>query len=146
MKRVFKLVVCVMVLILFSACGKRVLTTKEFLKEISKTSFITTDITKRMKDGTIISAYAVNNGEYQFEYYEYKDSNSAINAYNNDKKTLNDDGNKIKETKNGEYTKSVKETEETYNVIVKNKNTLIYASVSKEYKRNLNKTLGKLGY
>ena len=145
MKRVLKIAICIIVLILFSACGKKVLTGKEMLKEISKTSFTTNDITKRLRDATIKNAYVLNNGEYQFEYYEYKDSESAKKSYDVQIKKLKEDNN-VKEKRSGEYIKATSETEETYTVVVKNKNTLVYGSVSKEYKRSLNKTLSKLGY
>ena len=148
MKKYIKLLSLVLIVFLITACGeeKVKLDTKRFTEKISNLEFVVSDNTKLIEDKTIKGAYSAHNGKYQIEFYIFKDEKRAKEAYTSNKKYLENNKKKGKEKEDNTYSKYVQELTDTYNVLTRVEDTLIYASVNIEYKKDLKKVLKELNY
>lgn len=149
MKKVLGFLGCLIILFGLTGCGKQaVIKDKDFSDILMSEGFSVNIVTSQMEDDNVKSVIAANNGKYQIEYYEFKSDEAAKKAYENNRKFFEENGKtKGKERKKkDEYNKYTQELSDTYNTLIRNKNTLLYASVNSEYKKDFNNVLGKLGY
>lgn len=148
MKRIFKFFIIFMVLITLSACSEKKELTKDFvLKKASSNGFLITDSTNQIEDENISYIASLNNDKYQIEYYIFVNEKTAKEAYKNNKESFdNSSKTKGKEKNNDNYQKYTQKLSDTYNLLLRKDNMLIYSSVNIEYKNDLNKVISDLGY
>lgn len=148
MKKYIKILIIVPLVILLTACGaeKKPLDKNAAMDLLSNEGFIVSDNVGYMEDKTIKTALSAHNGKYQIEYYIFDSKKRAKEAYEGNKKSFNANGKKAKEEKKETYNKYTQELTDTYNVLTHVDNTLIYASINIEYKKDLKKVLKELNY
>lgn len=149
MKKIIRIVCCLVLLLGLTACGqtKEVVKEKDFKDTLREQGFSITDVTNQMEDKTIKNVTVANNGKYQMEYYEFKDDKTAIEAYKNNMKTFKEKRKDYgKETKKDNYNNFTQELSDTYNSVTRVGNTLLYASINIEYKKEFKKVLKSLNY
>ena len=147
MKRFLNLFVLILLVVILSACTKKkALSTKEISDKLSNNGFIITDVTNQMEDSNINYVASANNGKFQIEYYVFVDVDNAKKAYESNKASFENNKTKGKEKEAETYQKYTQELSDTYNLIARIDNTLIYSSVNIEYKKVLNKVIKDLGY
>lgn len=147
MKRFLNLFVLILLVVMLSACTqKKALSTKEISDKLSNNGFTITDVTSQMEDSNISYVASANNGKFQIEYYVFTDETNAKKAYESNKESFENNKTKGKEQKDETYQKYTQELSDTYNLISRIDNTLIYSSVNIEYKKDLNKVIKDLGY
>lgn len=147
MKRFFKIFVFIFMALMLSACGnKKALTPREITIKLFNNSFSVTDVTSQMEDKSISYVASANNGRFQIEYYVFVNEEDAKKAYKNNKESFESYKTKGKEKAKESYEKYTQQLSDTYNLIIRVDNTLLYSSVNIEYKRDLNKVIKELGY
>ena len=148
MKKLIKIILCITVALTLCACGKKSALTKKDAKKIfENNSFIIYDLTDQMADSSIESIFSANNGKFQVEFIVYKNESDAQKLYESNIKTFESSsktkGNKVNEKT---YSKYVQKLTDTYNVVEKVGNTVIYVSADIEYKNDVKDIIKKLGY
>lgn len=148
MKRIFKIFIMITMLLTLSACSEKNKLTKDFtLEKLSSNGFLITDVTNQIEDENISYIASANNNKFQIEYYIFVDEKTALKAYKNNKDSFeNTSKTKGKEKKSDNYQKYTQKLSDTYNLLLKVDNMLIYSSVNIEYKSDLNKIISDLGY
>lgn len=147
MKKITKIFVLIIMVVLLSACGeKTALKSEELVSILSNNGFIVNDVTDQMEDSSVTYVASANNGKFQIEYYVFETKKQAKAAYTNNKKSFETNKTEGKETSGDTYNKYVQELSDTYNVITRVDNTLLYASVNIEYKGTLKNVIKDLGY
>ena len=148
MKKYIKILSIILIVIVATACGKvkEKLNDKQFTEKISNLAFVVTDNTSMIEDETIKSSYSAHNGKYQIEFYIFKDKKRAEEAYQSNKKYFENNGKKGKEKRKDTYSKYMQELSDTYNVLIRVDDTLLYSSINIDYKKELNKVLKELNY
>lgn len=149
MKRIFKLFTFIFLIILLSGCGKEkvALSKEEFAEKLGEQGFIVSDVTTQIEDENITFVASASNNLYQIEVYVFKDDNYAKEAYKTNKESfVNLTNEKGKEKTNDNYEKYTQSLSDTYNMVVRLDNTLVYSSVNKEYKKSLDKVIKNIGY
>ena len=99
-----------------------------------------------MEDKNIKSVITANNGKYQIEFFTFNSKKNAKEAYNTNVKSFLANKNVKKEKNEDNYDKFTQELSDTYNVVIRLDNTLLYSSINLEYKNDLNKIIKKLNY
>ena len=148
MKKYIKILIILPIVILLTACGKpkEALNKNNAMDLLSNNGFVVSDNVNYMEDKTVKTAFSAHNGKYQVEFYIFDSEKRAKEAYKGNKKTFDANGKKAKEEKNDVYNKYIQELTDTYNVLTQIDNTLFYASVNIEYKKDINKVLKELNY
>lgn len=147
MKKTYKILALILILLLVCGCDKKQsLNKEEITNELSSNGFIITDITDRMEDDNITAVLVANNSKYSIEYYRFKDNKSASESFKNNKKLFENYSRNGKEKTKDNYNTYTQEIENKYNLLIRVDNTLIYASINNEYKSDLNKVLKNIGY
>lgn len=148
MKKYIKILIIVSLVIFLTACSgpKKPLDKNTAMDLLANEGFVVSDNVSYMEDKTIKTALSGHNGKYQIEYYIFDSEKRAKEAYNGNKKSFDANEKKAKEKKKDAYNKYTQELTDTYNVLVRVDNTLIYASINIEYKKDLNKVLKELNY
>lgn len=144
------LLLCILVLFVLTGCGKKeVLTAEKFEEVLTKEGFSVTDVTSALDDKTIKSVLTANNGIYQVEFYVTENDKRAKEIYENNRNVFKENetkSSKQKEISKTDYEKYTFELENQYEVIIRNKNTMVYASLNSDNKKSLNKIIDKLNY
>lgn len=144
------LLLCILVLFVLTGCGKKeVLTAEKFEEVLTKEGFSVTDVTSALDDKTIKSVLTANNGIYQVEFYVTENDKRAKEIYENNRNVFKENetkASKQKEISKTDYEKYTFELENQYQVIIRNKNTMVYASLNSDNKKSLNKIIDKLNY
>ncbi len=141
--------VCILFLIslLLTACGeKKTLTADQVSSKLSSNGFTVIDVTNQMEDKNISYVVSANNGRFQIEYYVFVSEEEAKKAYESNKIGFESNKNKGKEKTGETYQKYTRQLSDTYNLLTRVNNTLLYSSVNIEYKKDLNKVIKDLGY
>lgn len=150
MKKIILGIITIFIMLLLTGCGNRkALTNNEFSEILGLEGFAITDVTALMEDENIEVLAAANNNNYQLEYHIYKTTAAAKKAYEGNKKsfeTYKKGNNKEKSLSGNNYDKYTLELSDEYKVVSRIDNTLVYASINLEYKKDLNIILDKLGY
>ena len=147
MKKITKLLMFLFIIVLLSGCGsKKVLKTSDIKSKLSNLGFTTTDVTSYMEDKNIKSVITANNGKYQKEFYTFNSKKNAKEAYKTNVKSFLANKKDKKEKNEDNYDKFIQELSDTYNVVIRLDNTLLYGSVNLEYKKDLNKVIKNLNY
>lgn len=149
MKKIFKLFTLMFLFILLSGCAneKKALTKEEFTKKLTDQGFIVNDVTMQIEDENINFVASANNNLYQIEVYVFKDAKFAKDAYKTNKESfINLSKQKGSEKISDDYEKYTQSLTDTYNMVIRVDNTLVYSVVNKEYKKSLNKVIKNIGY
>ena len=148
MKKYIKIVIVLLVVLILTGCGdkKTALNQKQITDKLYKLEFFVDDNTKLMEDSTTRTALSAYNSKYQIEYYIFKDEKRAKEAFQDNKKYFDNNGKKGKEKTKENYSKYVQELSDTYNVLTRVDNTLLYISSNIEYKSDIKKVLKELNY
>ena len=147
MKKIIKILMFLFIIVALSGCGsKKVLKPSDVQNKLSSLGFSINDITNYMEDKNIKSVITANNGKYQIEFFTFNSKKNAKEAYNTNVKSFLANKNVKKEKNEDSYDKFTQELSDTYNVVIRLDNTLLYSSINLEYKNDLNKVIKKLNY
>ncbi len=147
MKKIIKILMFLFIIVALSGCGsKKVLKPSDVQNKLSSLDFSINDITNYMEDKNIKSVITANNGKYQIEFFTFNSKKNAKEAYNTNVKSFLANKNVKKEKNEDNYDKFTQELSDTYNVVIRLDNTLLYSSINLEYKNDLNKIIKKLNY
>lgn len=147
MKKIIKIFMFLFIIVALSGCGsKKVLKPSDVQNKLSSLDFSINDITNYMEDKNIKSVITANNGKYQIEFFTFNSKKNAKEAYNTNVKSFLANKNVKKEKNEDNYDKFTQELSDTYNVVIRLDNTLLYSSINLEYKNDLNKIIKKLNY
>ncbi len=147
MKTFKKIFILLFAVIMLTACSeKKALKSDEAALILSNNGFTVTDVTGQMEDDRISYVASANNGRFQIEYYVFAKEDDAKEAYESNKESFENNKTKGKEKKDETYQKYTQELSDTYNVLTRVGNTLLYSSVNIEYKKDLNDVIKDLGY
>ena len=145
MKKIIKILMFLFIIVALSGCGsKKVLKPSDVQNRLSSLGFSINDITNYMEDKNIKSVITANNGKYQIEFFTFNSKKNAKEAYNTNVKSFLANKNVKKEKNEDNYDKFTQELSDTYNVVIRLDNTLLYSSINLEYKNDLNKIIKKL--
>lgn len=147
MKKIIKLFTCLLIIVTLSGCGsKKALKSNDIKNKLSNLGFTINDVTSYMEDKNIKNVITANNGKYQIEFYTFDSKKDAKKAYETNVKNFSINKKNKKEKHKDNYDKFTQELSDTYNMVIRLNNTLLYSSINLEYKRDLNKTIKNLGY
>ena len=147
MKKIIKLFTCLLIIVTLSGCGsKKALKSNDIKNKLSNFGFTINDVTSYMEDKNIKNVITANNGKYQIEFYTFDSKEDAKKAYETNVKNFTINKKNKKEKHEDNYDKFTQELSDTYNMVIRLNNTLLYSSINLEYKRDLNKTIKNLGY
>lgn len=147
MKKLFKFIICILLVIALSGCGNKDALNKDtFYTELTNLGFGVMDVTSQIEDKNIKTIYTANNGKYQFEFYIFDKKENALAAYKSNRDYLKQKKGKEKEIEKENYNKFTFTIDNEYSVVVRNDNTLIFASINEEFKNDIEKVLSKIGY
>lgn len=147
MKKIIKLFTCLLIIVTLSGCGsKKALKSNDIKNKLSNLGFTINDVTSYMEDENIKNVITANNGKYQIEFYTFDSKEDAKKAYETNVKNFTINKKNKKEKHEDNYDKFTQELSDTYNMVIRLNNTLLYSSINLEYKRDLNKTIKNLGY
>ncbi len=147
MKKIIKLFTCLLIIVTLSGCGsKKALKSNDIKNKLSNLGFTINDVTSYMEDKNIKNVITANNGKYQIEFYTFDSKKDAKKAYETNVKNFTINKKNKKEKHEDNYDKFTQELSDTYNMVIRLNNTLLYSSINLEYKRDLNKTIKNLGY
>lgn len=140
------------VLMLFTGCNKNSnLDGDDFTTYMKKKGFAIHDVYKQYSSELVSSALIALNekSSYQIEFLEFKNEDSAKNAFQANRKLFRDskqDDDKEESTSKDNVSKYTLITKDTYYVISRKDNTLIYLTVDGSYKEDIDEILKDLGY
>ena len=145
-------VLILLILVVYKYSTKlEVITPKEFTKEFTSMGYKVVDKTKEEASDqkSVKKLLIAASANYQIEYYQFDNNKNTLYAYLNSEKYF--DTNRGKNAKDDliqkdNYAKYQITSESDYNVVVRLKNTLIYASVAKKYKNDIVKALKEINY
>ena len=151
-KRLLLIIVLLFSTFIVTGCDtKTPLKPNDFVDLIEQNNYKTTNVKNQFSDySQILNAFIAQDSEmrYQLEYYELDNEESAKSFYDGNKKVFQKMENiKSRSNVNQEnYQKYSQSTETAYSVISRIDNTIIYANVKVEYKKEVNAIINKLGY
>ena len=147
MKKLFKFIICILLVIALSGCGNKDALNKDtFYTELTNLGFGVMDVTSQIEDKNIKTIYTANNGKYQFEFYIFDKKENALAAYKSNRDYLKQKKGKEKEIEKENYNKFTFTIDNEYSVVVRKDDTLIFASINEEFKNDIEKVLSKIGY
>lgn len=145
-------IILVLLIVLMVGCGKKDSITSDNFKEIMKDNdFYILDSKEQFSEydyikEALIAAYS---DDYQIEFYVLEDDRNALAFYKYNKEIFEASKEDFSVYSNVDFDTNNKYTlvtEDSYKVISRIKNTVLYADVDKEYKNDVNKVIKKLGY
>ena len=151
MKKVLSLILIMLSLLLFG-CSKKEITKEEFQKIMEKEEFSVVDVKDQFKKYEYVKgAYiAVSpDATYQVEFYIFENNENANSFYKLNQEIFESQGsggNLSTSVNSNTYSKYSITTDSKYNYIARINNTVLYSTVDKKYKDNINKIVKKLGY
>lgn len=150
----FKILMLMVLVVLVSACDskKEAIDDEEFRRIMTDEKFEIVNVEKQFEQyGYVDEAYVAleENNNYQIEFYELEDENYAKSFYENNKKIFQASETDSSIYTNVDLTESNKYTLTTdteYKVLSRIDETVIYLNADKEYKKEVQSILKKLGY
>lgn len=139
--------------LLVTGCGnKTAITSEDFKQKMEEKQYSVDDLTAMFDDSfNMNKVYVATNSDttYQISFYELKDSDTAANFYEENKKDLEDNkgtGYVDSSVNLNNYSKYTLETNDEYKLLSKIDNTVIILNVKKNYKDEVNSIIKELGY
>lgn len=150
MKKISKILIIFGFLIIATGCSKKMISTDNFIRILKNEKITYYDMTNKMPSSSNIKEATIGSmdDKWKVEYYIFKDEKSANQIYT-------DNENKLKTAKNMKSTNSSKDdhyskfeviTEDHYMVVIRNKESVLYSVVLKEYKDDLTKVISRMNY
>ena len=157
MKRVKIFVLLLACVFMISGCNlsskinKQSLKAEEYKNIMEEKGYNTLDATGQFTQKFVKKVYLAvsNESTYQIEFYEIDTEKNAKDFYDNNKKIFEDSktsGSVDSYVELGNHEKYTLKTGDTYKVISRIDNTIVYANVSKEFKADVNKVIKDIGY
>ena len=148
------LLVFILLLGVFTITGcttKTPLTTNDFVDLVEQNNYKTTNVTEQFSTyAQIKNAFVAQDSEmrYQIEYYELDTNENAKSFFEGNKKIFEKQSNIKSHTSVNlnNYNKYSQSTKTVYSVISRIDNTVVYANVKIEYKKEVQDIIKKLGY
>lgn len=154
-KNLKQILLCTIVLttiFIVTGCTKKAITADNFKDEMENENYRVEDVTSQFSSSSYMKkAYvAINdNKNFQIEFFELKDDNSAISMYNTNKQKFeNEKGNNSLNTNidGKNYSKYVLVTNGKFQVVCRVNNTLLYLNIPSKYEKEAKNIIEKLGY
>ena len=151
-KKVLLVVLLVLGVFMITGCGKKTpLQPNDFVDLIEQNNYKTTNVLEQFSTyAQIKNAFIAQDSEmrYQIEYYELDTKENAKTFFEGNKKIFEQQSSiKSHSSINLEnYNKYSQSTEKVYSVISRIDNTVVYANVKIEYKKEVQDIIKKLGY
>ena len=150
-KRICTIITLLLLMLSLVACGNKVAkTVDEFTSFMEGKNFITQNVTSTTQTNGLATAVIVAlNDNYQVEYFAFKDNESGAGVFQHNK-NLFDEKAPTKtlstELNSSNYNYYSFTSGDTYYMVSRIDNTMIYCVASKEYKDEINNIVDELGY
>lgn len=150
-KKIILLLVIVSLFMLTGCSTKTPLEANDFVDLVEQNNYKTTNVVEQFSTyAQIKNAFVAQDSEmrYQIEYYELDTDENAKTFFEGNKKIFEQQSNKKSHSSVNlnNYNKYSQSTETVYSVISRIDNTVIYANVKIEYKKEVQDIIKKLGY
>lgn len=142
----------ILLLLIFILCGcqsKSALTPTEFKNIMTNNKYKVSNITDNYQYDRLFKSYKATKHNYDIIYYKLNNKEQAINFYESSQVNLNlNKTNNKKETNvsTNNYNKYTLTTSDSYLILCRIDNTIIYSSVDIKYKNKVNSIIKKIGY
>ena len=155
MKFKYKLlgILCLMLLVFTTACGKKTaITSSDFKEKMESKGYTVEDATSQFSDYDYVKQVYIalnSDSEYQIEFYELSDNDNASSFFNNNRSTFEQSkSSSSSETSSsvGNTSKYTLTTNDKFKLLSRIDNTVIYLDVSEEYKSEVKDIIKELGY
>ena len=156
MKKIFKRLtlfsILIMMAFMVSGCSKKAITAETFEIKMESKGYDVEDVTSQYSSQIDIKKGYVaidEDGEYQIEFYELGDNDTAISMYDNNKSVFESSKGSVSSeasVSGSNFSKYSLSTGGKYKVICRVDNTLIYLNVPSSKKDEVKKVLDSLGY
>lgn len=157
MKRIKIVGLLLVSLLIFTGCNlssklnKEPLKSEEYKNKMEEKGYSTLDATGQFTQKFIKKVYLAvsNKSTYQIEFYEIDTIDNAKEFYSNNKKIFEESkvsGSSDSYVELGNHEKYTLKSGDTYKVISRIDNTIVYANVNKEYKNEVKKAIKEIGY
>lgn len=154
MKKItYLILICFISLFSLTGCfTKKEITTKEFIKIVEKDNYQVYDVKEQYNYESIKAAtIAVNkNEEYQIEFYELESNKDANSMFLKNKQIFEDaakEENQIHSSMEmSNYSTFKVVTSDKFKYLCKVNSTLLFINVDKQYQKQVEETIKKLGY
>ena len=147
MKKIFKVLVLIFMVTLLTGCGKkRAENMEQITTRLENLGYNVSEIHADVPDKNISMIKIANNNLYQFEFIKFNSDENAKEVFQNDVDLFKKVNKKGKLKEKNDFDKFTQELSDTYNVVVRNKNIVVYISVNIEHKKDVNKALKELKF
>lgn len=156
MKKIFKRLsvfsILFAMIFMVSGCSKKAITAQTYKIKMESKGYDVEDVTSQYSSQIDIKKGYValdEDGEYQIEFYELGDNDTAISMYNNNKSIFENSKDSVSSEVNlngSNFSKYSLSTGGKYKVVCRIDNTLIYLNVPSSKKDEVKKVLDYLGY
>lgn len=154
MKKFGNLIACITMIvtaILMTGCGnKEAISSSEFKSIMGSKGYDVQDATSQFSAYDYVKqVYIALNDEYQIEFYELSDEDKAVSFFETNKTIFEDSKSSTSSqvsTSIGNHSKYALSSDESYKVVSRIDNTVIYLNVDEEYKDEVKDLLEDLGY
>ena len=147
MKKIFKVLVLIFMVTLLTGCGKkRAENMEQITTRLENLGYNVSEIHIEVPDKNISMIKIANNNLYQFEFIKFNSDENAKKVFQNDVDLFKKVNKKGKLKEKNDFDKFTQELSDTYNVVVRNKNIVVYISVNIEHKKDVNKALKELKF
>lgn len=147
MKRVFFIMVLLLLLVTSCKINKEPITAEQFRAKMEKNNFVIFDITPQYADYGINKALVAKNKYYQIEFYITKDVDTAVMMFNENKEKfqLSKSSGVIENSRSiGNSSRYSLQANSKYKVVSRIGDTLIYIDAPANYKKEIQNILEEL--
>ncbi len=146
-----KILSLLLITLLLTACGnKKAIDSDKFKSIMRDNNYYVVNSKEQFSEyDYIVESYIAESDNYQIEFYILQDDMNAKAFYDYNKEIFDAERTSISMYTSVDFTNTNKYTltlEDSYKVLSRINNTVIYVDVEKEYKNDINSILKKLGY
>ena len=146
-----KILSLLLITLLLTACGnKKAIDSDKFKSIMRDNNYYVINSKEQFSEyDYIVESYIAESDNYQIEFYIMQDDMNAKAFYDYNKEIFDAERTSISMYTSVDFTNTNKYTltlEDSYKVLSRINNTVIYVDVEKEYKNDINSILKKLGY
>ena len=151
MKRITKVLLIIFMTVFISGCSTHKLYSIEsYNLLLKKEKLAIYDVTKDLPSSAHIKngSIGVSDDGWRIEYYIFEDEENAKSVYNDNKLVFSkEDKISVDKYLNEEnYNKYYAISDKYYMIVVRVKNSVVYAKVDKKYQTNIDNLISKMGY
>ena len=140
----------IIMILLLSACGmKSVLHEKEFKEFFKDKEYVIMDVDEKVNSSDVVNAIVSikDDDSYKIEYYLFKNTTSAKVVYYNNRDAIKESNEGVlKEITGKNYEKFSFSNDESFKVVERVEDTLIFINTEKKYKNEIERLLESMGY